>query len=159
MPQARKKAPSPPPPPPPPPPPAPKKKPQRVDVLVGSRIRMRRMELGLSQEHLGKSIGLTFQQVQKYEKGANRVGGSRLVQIADVLGVPPAFFFQEVGSPAVLANDDDMSAVMAFTSSSDGIRLSKAFMRLKRSTRLALVKVVQSFAGETEDDAISTAHH
>jgi transcriptional regulator with XRE-family HTH domain len=64
-----------------------------VDVYVGGRVRARRLELGMSQEKLGNAIGLTFQQVQKYEKGSNRIGSSRLMQIANALKVDPAYFF------------------------------------------------------------------
>ncbi len=80
-----------------------KKIPNPIDRHVGSRVRMRRMLIGMSQEKLGESLGLTFQQVQKYEKGTNRIGASRLQQIAMVLGVPVEFFFdgapQEAGFP------------------------------------------------------------
>ena len=69
------------------------KGPNPIDIHVGSRMRMRRMALGMSQEKLAKALGLTFQQVQKYEKGANRMGSSRLQQSADVLGVAVPFFF------------------------------------------------------------------
>jgi transcriptional regulator with XRE-family HTH domain len=71
-------------------------KPHPIDVRVGSRVRLRRLMLGMSQEQLGAAIGLTFQQVQKYERGANRVGASRLHQLSRVLDVPPAFFFDDV---------------------------------------------------------------
>ncbi len=67
-----------------------------VDVHVGYRVRMRRTLLGISQEKLGRELGLTFQQIQKYEKGANRVGASRLFQISQILDVPPSFFFDEM---------------------------------------------------------------
>tara|TARA_R110000787_G_scaffold25998_6_gene72801 strand:+ start:904 stop:1275 length:372 start_codon:yes stop_codon:yes gene_type:complete len=67
-----------------------------VDIHVGSRIRMRRTLLGLSQEKLGDALGLTFQQVQKYERGANRVGSSRLYEISRILDVPISFFFEEM---------------------------------------------------------------
>jgi transcriptional regulator with XRE-family HTH domain len=70
--------------------------PNPIDVHVGSRVRMRRMLLGLSQEKLGDAIGLTFQQVQKYERGANRIGASRLYELGEVLGVPVAFFYDEM---------------------------------------------------------------
>src|SRR5437867_6573283 len=76
-----------------------KKAPNPVDRHVGSRVRMRRMMLAMSQEKLGDALGLTFQQVQKYEKGANRIGASRLQQIAHTLQVPVSFFFE--GAPAV----------------------------------------------------------
>src|ERR1700754_4961781 len=71
-----------------------KKAPNPTDKHVGSRVRMRRMMLGMSQEKLGDALGLTFQQVQKYEKGANRIGASRLQQIAQILQVPVSFFFE-----------------------------------------------------------------
>ena len=70
--------------------------PHPVDIHVGSRVRMRRTLLGMSQEKLGDALGLTFQQVQKYERGANRVGASRLFEISRVLDVPVSFFFEEM---------------------------------------------------------------
>lgn len=78
-------------------------KPRPVDVHVGSRVRLRRTMLGMSQEKLGKAIGLTFQQVQKYERGANRVGASRLFELSRVLDVPVSFFFDDM-SPEVAAS-------------------------------------------------------
>ncbi len=79
-------------------------KPNPIDVHVGSRVRLRRNMLGLSQEKLGEAIGLTFQQVQKYERGANRIGASRLLELSRVLDVPVAFFYDEtdpVRAPAI----------------------------------------------------------
>jgi transcriptional regulator with XRE-family HTH domain len=70
--------------------------PDPIDIHVGSRLRMRRNLVGLSQEQLGKSLGLTFQQIQKYERGINRMGSSRLFQIAKTLSVPVAYFFEEI---------------------------------------------------------------
>jgi DNA-binding transcriptional regulator YiaG len=69
-----------------------KKEPTKIDQAVGARIRLRRMELAVTQEKLAEQIGVTFQQVQKYEKAANRVGASRLYSIAAALGVDPAYF-------------------------------------------------------------------
>ena len=80
------------------------KRPNPTDVYVGSRVRMRRKMLGLSQEKLGEAIGLTFQQVQKYERGANRIGASRLHELSRVLDVPVSFFFDDtdpVRAPAM----------------------------------------------------------
>lgn len=71
-------------------------KPNPIDVHVGSRVRLRRTLLGLSQERLGDAIGLTFQQVQKYERGANRIGASRLYELSRVLDVPVSFFFDDI---------------------------------------------------------------
>src|SRR4030042_2052483 len=67
-----------------------------IDVHVGARVRLRRMILGMSQEKLGDSLGLTFQQVQKYEKGTNRIGASRLFDLSQVFGVPVQFFYEEL---------------------------------------------------------------
>jgi transcriptional regulator with XRE-family HTH domain len=73
-------------------------KPNPIDIHVGSRVRLRRTLLGMSQEKLGEAIGLTFQQVQKYERGANRIGASRLFDLARVLDVPVAYFFEEMSA-------------------------------------------------------------
>src|SRR6476659_2664637 len=71
------------------------RRPNPIDVHVGSRVRFRRMLLGMSQERLGEKLGLTFQQIQKYEKGINRIGASRLFDLAQVLGVSVQFFYEE----------------------------------------------------------------
>ena len=76
-----------------------KKAPNPIDKHVGSRVRMRRMMLSMSQEKLGDALGLTFQQVQKYEKGSNRIGASRLQQISLILQVPVSFFFEGAPPP------------------------------------------------------------
>src|ERR1041384_7946973 len=81
-----------------------KKKPNPTDVHVGSRIRLRRNMLGMSQEKLGETLGITFQQIQKYEKGTNRVGASRLQAISEVLAVPVAFFFEDAPAHNVAAH-------------------------------------------------------
>jgi transcriptional regulator with XRE-family HTH domain len=87
-----------------------KKAPNPIDKHVGSRVRMRRMMLGMSQEKLGDALGLTFQQVQKYEKGTNRIGASRLQQISNILQVPVAFFFEGAphlpGTPGTIGMED-----------------------------------------------------
>lgn len=75
------------------------KAPNPVDKYVGSRVRMRRIMLGMSQEKLGEALGLTFQQVQKYERGVNRVGASRLFDLSRVLDVPISYFFDEMPAP------------------------------------------------------------
>ena len=77
--------------------------PHPVDIHVGSRVRMRRTLLGMSQEKLGDALVLTFQQVQKYERGANRIGSSRLFEISRILDVPVSFFFEEMSSEAASA--------------------------------------------------------
>jgi transcriptional regulator with XRE-family HTH domain len=130
------------------------KAPNPVDRHVGSRVRMRRMMMGMSQEKLGDAIGLTFQQVQKYEKGTNRIGASRLQQISQTLQVPVAFFFE--GSPtapgsAVGTEAPSPSYVSDFLASSDGLALTKAFMQIKDTKlRRRIVELVEGIAGQTE---------
>src|SRR6202161_905281 len=106
-----------------------KKVPNPTDKHVGSRVRMRRMLAGMSQEKLGDALGLTFQQVQKYEKGTNRIGASRLQQIAGILRVSPAFFFEDLESDSsgeVSGLQEDGSAfVVDFLSTSEGLMLNK----------------------------------
>jgi transcriptional regulator with XRE-family HTH domain len=117
-----------------------KKDPNPIDKHVGSRVRMRRMMLGMSQEKLGDALDLTFQQVQKYEKGTNRIGASRLQHISHILQVPVAFFFEGVpvpqGSSRGMGGMNEAPSpayVSDFLASSDGIALTKAFTRLKNS--------------------------
>ena len=124
------------------------KVPNSIDIHVGSRLRMRRMMLGMSQEKLGESFGLTFQQVQKYEKGANRMGASRLQQAAQILGVSVPFFFE--GAPGGHIEGGDTlspSYIDDFVSSEDRLRLVKAFVRIARpAVRYRIVNVVQEIA-------------
>src|SRR6187402_1443900 len=113
-----------------------KKAPNPIDKHVGSRVRMRRMMLAMSQEKLGDALGLTFQQVQKYEKGANRIGASRLQQISHILQVPVAFFFDGAPNVPGHASQDFGGApspayVSDFLATSDGLALTKAFMGIK----------------------------
>src|SRR5690349_16747600 len=110
-----------------------KKGPNPVDKHVGSRVRMRRLMLGLSQGKLADGLGLTFQQVQKYEKGMNRIGASRLQHVASILQVPVAFFFEglpAVGEPKSPAGSLSHSAVFEFLATTDGVRLARAFTRI-----------------------------
>jgi transcriptional regulator with XRE-family HTH domain len=140
-----------------------KKVPNPIDRHVGSRVRMRRVLLGMSQEKLGEALNLTFQQVQKYEKGTNRIGASRLQQIARTLDVPPAFFFE--GAPAfeVMApgderlriggvREDTSSAYISdFLSTAEGLHLNMAFTRIQDpKVRKRIVELVASLAGEEE---------
>ena len=124
------------------------KVPNSIDIHVGSRLRMRRMMLGMSQEKLGEAFGLTFQQVQKYEKGANRMGASRLQQAAQILGVSVPFFFEGAPGGHVEGGDTLSPAYIDdFVSSEDGLRLIKAFMRIARpAVRYRIVNVVQEMA-------------
>ncbi len=130
-----------------------KKAPNPIDKHVGSRVRMRRMMLGMSQEKLGDSLGLTFQQVQKYEKGTNRIGASRLQQISQILQVPVSFFFEGApnlpGAQAIAGMSEAPSPafVSDFLATSDGLALTKAFMRLKNAKlRRRIVDLVEQIA-------------
>jgi transcriptional regulator with XRE-family HTH domain len=111
------------------------KTPNPIDKHVGSRVRMRRVLVGLSQEKLGDSLGVTFQQVQKYEKGTNRIGASRLQQISKVLGVPVSFFFDdapgEENKADGFAEAGSSDYVVDFLSTSEGIALNRAFLRVR----------------------------
>jgi transcriptional regulator with XRE-family HTH domain len=122
---------------------------------------MRRMLVGMSQEKLGDSLGLTFQQVQKYEKGANRIGASRLYQIARVLGVPIEFFYDGVlpdgqGEAEGFAEADSSHFEMDMLSTSEGIQLNSAFFSIRdpkvRKKVLELVKALGD-AEPLEDEA------
>lgn len=125
------------------------KQPNPVDKHVGSRVRMQRLMLGMSQEKLADAIGLTFQQVQKYEKGANRMGSSRLQQVANILQVPVTFFFEDAPGQTKLKGDAHSPAyVFEFVATSDGRALIKAFMQIKNATlRRSIVDVVNEIAG------------
>jgi len=127
-----------------------KKIPNPIDKHVGSRVRMRRMMLNMSQEKLGDGLNLTFQQVQKYEKGTNRIGASRLQQIANILKVPVSFFFE--GAPNMPGHSGMGEAVSPayvndFLASSDGLSLTKSFMKIKSSKlRRRIVDLVEQMA-------------
>ena len=131
-----------------------KKAPNPIDKHVGSRVRMRRMMLAMSQEKLGDALGLTFQQVQKYEKGTNRIGASRLQQISQILQVPVSFFFDGAPIIAGMPRAEGMSEapspayVSDFLATSDGLALTKAFMRIDDSKlRRRIVDLVEQIAG------------
>jgi len=129
-----------------------KKAPNPIDKHVGSRVRMRRMMLSMSQEKLGDALGLTFQQVQKYEKGSNRIGASRLQQISLILQVPVSFFFEGAppppGGETGFEDAPSPSYVTDFLATSDGLTLVKAFMRIPNSKlRRRIVELVEEMAG------------
>ena len=128
------------------------KKPNPVDAHVGSRVRLRRMLLGMSQERLGESMGLTFQQVQKYEKGVNRIGASRLFQISKILDVPVQFFFEEAphadGGPGRgMAEADSETFILEFLNSREGLELNRAFVKIANSkVRKSVVDLVRALS-------------
>jgi transcriptional regulator with XRE-family HTH domain len=119
-----------------------------IDRHVGARIRMQRMVSGFSQTELGNAVGVTFQQVQKYEKGANRVGAGRLQQIANVLKVRPDFFFEETSTKVVGSSGFRETAIIEdFISSRDGIALSKAFTNISNTKmRRSIVALVEQIS-------------
>ena len=130
----------------------PQKVPNPIDKHVGSRVRMRRMMLGMSQEKLGDALGLTFQQIQKYEKGSNRIGASRLQQISLILQVPVSFFFEGAPPPpgreTGFEDAPSPAYVTDFLATSDGLTLVKAFMRIPNSKlRRRIVELVEEMAG------------
>jgi transcriptional regulator with XRE-family HTH domain len=127
--------------------------PNPVDKHVGSRIRMRRMMLGMSREKLSDDLGLTWQQVQKYENGKNRIGASRLQHISHILQIPVPFFFE--GAPDVPGQPEETGEVpwpayvSEFLATTDGLALTKAFMRVKAPRlRRRIVELVREIAGE-----------
>ena len=141
-----------------------KKAPNPIDRHVGSRVRMRRILLGMSQEKLGEALGLTFQQVQKYEKGTNRIGASRLQQISTTLNVPPSFFFDGAPTldeglngapPNAVAEPSGSSYVLDFISTAEGLHLNKAFARIQDAkVRKRIIDLVTSIAGDDEAAAL-----
>jgi transcriptional regulator with XRE-family HTH domain len=129
-----------------------KRAPNPVDKYVGSRVRMRRLMLGMSQEKLGDALGLTFQQVQKYEKGKNRLGASRLQHLSHILQIPVPFFFEGAphlpGQPEGIGDAPSPAYVFDFLATTDGLALTKAFMRIKQPTlRRHIVELVEYIAG------------
>jgi transcriptional regulator with XRE-family HTH domain len=133
-----------------------KKGPNPIDVHVGSRVRLRRTMLSMSQEKLGDSLGITFQQIQKYEKGANRIGASRLQEIANVLNTPVAFFFEDApstrkGGRAGFAESESPNYVVDFLSSSEGLQLNRAFVKIKDpKVRRKIVEMVRALSDDED---------
>ena len=133
-----------------------KKPPNPIDVHVGSRVRLRRMLVGMSQEKLGEQLSLTFQQVQKYEKGTNRIGASRLFQISRILSVPVQFFYDDMSEamprPAAgFSEADGAENVMDFVSSNEGLALNRSYTRIKDPTlRRRVLDLIRTLAGEAE---------
>ena len=131
------------------------KVPNPIHAYVGSRVRTRRLMLGMSQERLAEQIGVTFQQVQKYEKGTNRIGASRLQAIANVLAVPVAFFFQQDNTQPL--NTDGLGAINGledlseFLTSKEGLSLNKAFMKINDpGIRQSVLTLIKSLSNASE---------
>jgi transcriptional regulator with XRE-family HTH domain len=130
-----------------------RKSPNPIDAHVGARVRMRRVLISMSQEKLGERLGLTFQQVQKYEKGTNRIGASRLQQISDILSVPVSYFFE--GAPTQQQgggfSEGTSTYVVDFLSTTEGLQLNKAFTRISDpKVRRKVVELVKALAGDEE---------
>ena len=139
-----------------------KKIPDPIDSYVGARLRMRRMLVGMSQEKLGAALSITFQQIQKYEKGANRISASRLQEIARILQVPPSFFFDGAPSgqaPASgFAEPETNSYVADFLATSEGLQLNRAFALIRDpKVRRRILDLVTSLAPDDEPAADPSA--
>ena len=133
------------------------KTPNAIDTYVGMRMRRRRQLLGMSQERLAEQIGVTFQQVQKYEKGINRIGASRLQRIAEVLRTSPAFFFEQDDSQAPSLAGLNLSApadpVTEFLRSKEGLVLNRAFVKIEdRRIRETIISLVNAMAQAESSD-------
>ncbi len=137
------------------------RRPNPIDAHVGSRVRLRRMLLGMSQEKLGEQLGLTFQQIQKYEKGVNRIGASRLFDLAQILSVPVQFFYDQLPANGAanapqgtqgFAERPEESYVIEFLGSREGLELNKAFARIQDpKVRRTIVDLVRSLAGDADN--------
>jgi transcriptional regulator with XRE-family HTH domain len=127
------------------------KQPNPVDKQIGQRVRTQRLMIGMSQEKLGDALGVTFQQIQKYEKGTNRIGSGRLHQIAHVLGVPVNFFFQDLGDET---NEKADPGLAGLVNDKAGLELLRAFNRIKTpATRQAILQLVRSVADPADAEA------
>jgi transcriptional regulator with XRE-family HTH domain len=128
-----------------------KNAPHQIDIHVGNRLRSRRLVLGLSQEKLGTRLGITFQQIQKYEKGTNRISASKLMVAAGVLSVPVSYFFEDqpVSEPDGLAREVDEMGT--FLLSRDGVSLNHAFTSIKdKRVRQSIVTLAKALADSDE---------
>lgn len=139
------------------------RKPNPMDIHVGSRVRLRRMVIGMSQEKLGEQMGLTFQQIQKYEKGTNRIGASRLYQLSQILDVPVQFFFEDApfdisgrdaSSRAGFSESKTEAYLLDFLNSRDGLELNKAFVKITDpKVRKRVVELVRALSDDVAMEA------
>ena len=138
----------------------PRKKEQTIDAHIGARVRLRRLMLGMSQESLGGQLSLTFQQIQKYEKGVSRISASRSYALARALSVPVNYFFEGLSNPDLPSDYDSLqeantvSPYLDFVSSGEGVQLNKAFLKIEddvtRRKILAIVEDIARVAGDTK---------
>lgn len=128
--------------------------PNPVDLHVGGRVRMRRKVLGVSQERLADALGLTFQQVQKYERGSNRVSASKLYEIARFLNAPVSYFFEGLADPTsdeANAADGPEQVMHDFLMTAEGLELAAAFPKIPRGrVRRRILDLVRSLADDDE---------
>jgi transcriptional regulator with XRE-family HTH domain len=126
-----------------------------MDRHVGNRVRMRRLMQGMSQQKLGQALGVTFQQVQKYEKGTNRIGAGRLQHIASIQQVSISFFFEDASGQSHIL-DESCDYVSGFLATSDGLALTKAYMHFENAkVRQSIVALVNQIAGESEPEQVA----
>ena len=134
-----------------------KNSPHATDRHVGNRVRMRRKMQGMTQEKLGQALGLTFQQVQKYEKGVNRIGASRLFQISKILDVPVQFFFEEAPHAdghrtSGMAKADSEAFILEFLNSREGLELNRAFVKIADpKVRKSVVDLVRALSASSDN--------
>lgn len=121
-----------------------------IDVHVGARVRIRRKLMRMSQEKLGDQLGVTFQQVQKYERGANRIGASRLWKLSEVLEMPVASFYEGLeGGNSAEVKSDKSALVYEFINSTDGVSLAKAILKIKnKAVRRQILELARSLGNE-----------
>ncbi len=127
-----------------------------VDLQIGNRVRLRRMLVGISQERLGELLKITFQQIQKYERGTNRISASRLMHIAKVLGVTINYFYdalqladEPIETPGFAEHSSEEAEMLTFLGTREGIELNRAFQRIADpAKRRAVVELVRTMAGE-----------
>jgi transcriptional regulator with XRE-family HTH domain len=123
--------------------------PDPIDLHVGVRLRLRRMMIGVSQEALARKLGVTFQQIQKYENGQNRVGASRLYQLSLALRVPVGFFFEDLPDSGGADVDPDAASALSFVNSPEGLQLNLAFSRITNpATRRRVVDLLATLAAD-----------
>jgi transcriptional regulator with XRE-family HTH domain len=129
-----------------------RRRPNPIDIHVGNRVRLRRITLGMSQERIAEHLGVSFQQIQKYEKGVNRVSAGRLQEAARALGVLAAYFFEGApgDAPAIVGDTErGSSAIVAFLLTPEGIGLNRAFSRIKDSKiRRRVIDLVKAIVGD-----------
>lgn len=125
------------------------RRPSPLDIYVGTRMRQRRLELGMSQERLAEALGLTFQQVQKYEKGVNRIGAGRLYELAHALGVSVDYFYAGIiadGLPPAPTGLSEAETLMAAAASTGGIELLRTFALVPKPQRRAVIELARNLA-------------